>query len=459
METPLKATCSVVQGDMLSLLPMWAADGLLADAVICDPPYHLTSVVRRFGKEGSAPAKGNEAFIRASKGFMGQTWDGGDVALQTSTWKAVLDVMKPGAHLIAFGGTRTFHRMACAIEDAGFELRDTMMWLYGSGFPKSHDVSKGIDKAAGVDRNIVGPSARHVSGKPEQRTAGLSGSSTCSETIGMGMYLTAPATADAARWSGWGTALKPAWEPIILARKPLSEGTVAANVLRHGTGAINVDGCRIGLNGDYKCGANGRPSQTGLGDNYDAGQANQHSDVGRWPANVLHDGSEEVLAAFGAYGDKSSTRANGNPNDPIHGSNGSGSSYEWGEVGRKSVDHRDTGTAARFFYNAKASSADRVYRCTLCGESLSKSGFSAHAHDMKDFAHIATHPTCKPISLMRWLCRMVTPPGGLILDCFAGSGTTGQAAMEEGFNAILVEQSADYVQDIKFRISRAREKA
>ena len=225
------------------------------DSCVTDPPYHLTSIVKRYSKtsldgEGTnerRAASRADGLARLSRGFMGQIWDGGDLAFQPELWAEVLRVLKPVAHLVAFGGTRTYHRMACAIEDAGFEIRDQIGWTYGSGFPKGADVSKMIDKAAGAERKVVGKSARRVSGKPEQRTAGLSGSSTFAETVGMGAYLTAPATAEAAQWDGWGTALKPAWEPICLARKPLSEKTVAANVLKWGTGALNINGCRIGV--------------------------------------------------------------------------------------------------------------------------------------------------------------------------------------------------------------------
>ena len=209
-------------GDCLAVLPTLAENSV--DSCVTDPPYHLTSIVNRFGADNAAACKVGKtgAYARASAGFMGKKWDGGDIAFRVETWREVFRVLKPGAHLVAFSGTRTYHRMACAIEDAGFEIRDQIQWLYGSGFPKSHDVSKGIDRAAGADRdpdNYSGPN-------------GLN--SVYGTNMGGGVTLErgSPATAAAAAaWEGWGTALKPASEPIVLARKPLSESTVAANVL------------------------------------------------------------------------------------------------------------------------------------------------------------------------------------------------------------------------------------
>lgn len=214
-----------------------------ADSVVCDPPYHLTSIVKRFGSPTAAPAKVGKtgAYARASKGFMGQTWDGGDVAFDPDTWAEVLRVLKPGGHLVAFSGTRTYHRMVCAIEDAGFEVRDQLAWVYGSGFPKSLDVSKQIDKAAGAERAVVGINEAAVAKQNKRPTNETQCTKSAPDTVGI---ITAPATEAAQQWQGWGTALKPSWEPICLARKPLI-GSVASNVLAHGTGALNIDGCRI----------------------------------------------------------------------------------------------------------------------------------------------------------------------------------------------------------------------
>lgn len=405
------------------------------DSCVTDPPYHLTSIVKRYSKtsldgEGTnerRAASRADGLARLSRGFMGQIWDGGDLAFQPELWAEVLRVLKPGAHLVAFGGTRTYHRMACAIEDAGFEIRDQIGWTYGSGFPKSADVSKMIDKAAGAERKVVGKSARHVSGKPEQRTAGLSGSSTFAETVGMGAYLTAPATAEAAQWDGWGTALKPAWEPICLARKPLSEKTVAANVLKWGTGALNIDDCRIGTEVRYAAFTSLAPCHgnklgaDGTAELRRGTQGEPQRYEGRWPANLIHDGSDEVLALFpdskGQQGDVRGTEPS-LPTDQIY-----------GQFKRRvaSPARNDSGSAARFFYCAKASKKDR-------GEGN-------------------VHPTVKPTDLMRYLCRLVTPPRGIVLDPFMGSGSTGLGALLCDFDFIGIEKDDGYANIADRRLS------
>src|SRR5262245_19409429 len=299
--TFLDGRVALYNGDCLDVLPTLDADSF--DACVCDPPYHLVSIVKRFGKPNSAPVRvGNinatndikAALARQSVGFMGRSWDGGDVSLRVETWQAVVRVLKPGAHLVAFGGTRTAHRMACAIEDAGFEIRDTVMWLYGSGFPKSHDVSKGIDRTLGAER---------VNGAPRPKI-GMNKS-----RVEMGYrpnevaqsFDSEPATDAAREWVGFGTALKPAWEPVIIARKPLI-GTVAENVLRFGTGALNIDGCRVATDEDLTVKGKGLASASNDGwrrpwmENAETkvfGSTN-----GRWPANVIHDGSDEVVGLF-----------------------------------------------------------------------------------------------------------------------------------------------------------------
>lgn len=399
------------------------------DSVVTDPPYALVSIVKRFGGDNAAPAKSEGAsgvYARASAGFMGKTWDTGETAFDPAFWAEVLRVLKPGGHLIAFSGTRTYHRLACAVEDAGFEIRDMVSWLYGSGFPKSHDVSKGIDRAAGAVREVVG---KKRAGLARKARAG-------GDMVGCASFealrradVTLPATDDASRWSGWGTALKPACEPMVLARKSLV-GTVAANVLAHGTGALNIDACRIHADdaqgGTYtvkrlkpgatldKTGGNWRPED---GPDY-------HGEMkpGRWPANVVHDGSEEVVEAFPQTSSgfmKAGTLDHDKTGD-VYGAFG----------GRITADTiGDAGSAARFFYSAKADAEDRLG---------------------------SKHPTVKPVDLMAWLCRLITPHGGVVLDPFAGSGTTGLAAMAEGFDAILIEREAEYVADIERRLAWAR---
>ncbi len=461
----------VEHGDCLEVMERLADEGVQVESVVTDPPYHLTSIVKRFGKDGSAPAKSNGAtgvYGRAAAGFMGQKWDGGDIAFRPETWQLVSALLKPGGHMLVFGGTRTFHRVACAIEDAGFEIRDAIMWHYGSGFPKSHNVSKGIDRARREDiepvravcrflrtamesqslksrhltkffddchpRLIDHWAARDTDSQPELPTwaqwtqlkaalhlgdemdaevwrlngrkgkpgdawdkrnklgeydgdmGGLGG-----ERLGViGGDITSPATDAAKQWDGWGTALKPATEIICLARKPLSEKTVAANVLKHGTGAINIAATRV------------RPE----------------SQCARWPANVIHDGSEEVLEAF------PNTVSHGGGQATYGGTFGSGANVT--DLTAMERFRGDSGTAARFFYCAKADKGDRLQ---------------------------SKHPTVKPVDLIAYLCRLITPPGGTVLDPFAGSGTTAMACLREGFDAILIEKEARFVADIKRRLA------
>lgn len=389
------------------------------DSVVCDPPYHLTSIVKRFGSPNAAPAKVGKtgAFARASKGFMGQTWDGGDVAFQPETWAEVLRVLKPGGHLVAFSGTRTYHRMVVAIEDAGFEIRDQLAWVYGSGFPKSHDVAQGVEKrlTTGKDRR----ECREL-GLDRNRFSGSVEGALIADTGGK-VELTTP---EAKAVEGWGTALKPSWEPICLARKPLI-GSVATNVLTHGTGALNIDGCRIGTDGGTKAGvrakkANGNVARWEEG-NKGARNTIATIDAGRWPANLCHDGSDEVLAGFP---ETTSGTFSGHRNEPktkgVYGK--FDLQDERGHVG-------DSGSAARFFYCAKATTEER-------GEGNN-------------------HPTVKPKSLMRWLVRLVTPPGGTVLDPFTGSGSTGLACDAEQFDFIGIEMSPEYAAIAERRIRDA----
>jgi DNA modification methylase len=386
-ETFLNGKVTLHAGDSRDVLKTLADNSI--DSIVTDPPYALVSIVKRFGA-GGAPVKVPEgrsgAYARASAGFMGKTWDTGETAFAVEFWAECLRVLKPGGHVVAFSGTRTVHRMVCAIEDAGFEIRDSLQWLYGSGFPKSHDVAKGLSKQ-------------------------LAGPSLCEE------------------WQGWGTALKPAVEPICLARKPLDRNnTVAANVLQHGTGAINIDGCRVATDerptgsGDRRGGsiyAQDEWTRTKM-----ANGGNVTPDAGRFPANIVHDGSDEVLAAFpdavsggrnisaGTVGAPGWREAEGR----------AGSVIRQSDYARCS----DDGSAARFFYTAKADADDRLG---------------------------SKHPTVKPVDLMQWLCRLVTPKGGTVLDPFAGTGTTGEAAFREGFNAVLIEREPEYQADIRRRMA------
>ena len=305
------------QGDCLDVLRLLSEGSV--DSIVTDPPYGLS--------------------------FLGKKWDH-DVP-SVEVWREAIRVLKPGGHLLSFSGTRTYHRMVVAIEDAGFEVRDQIGWLYGSGLTKSHN---------------------------------LQGS-----------------------FEGWGTALKPSWEPICVARKPFF-GTVAANMALHGTGALNIARCRVDVSSDAFDKLLDQP-------------------IGRWPANTIHDGSDQVEAAFAAFGNAPGQSGAVTGREPSSKTKNAFGTFQ----GRSASQPRgDVGTASRFFYCARASKADRQG---------------------------SNHPTIKPINLLRYLCRLVTPPGGIVLDPFAGSGTTGQAAVEEGFNAILIEREDEYCRDIRHRLA------
>lgn len=383
----------ILQGDCRDVMRSLIERGVRVDAIVTDPPYELTS--KRPGGRSEA-TKG-----AVMGGFMRMRWDGTGVAFEPETWALALDLLKPGGHLLAFGGTRTYHRLACAIEDAGFEIRDCIFWCYGSGFPKSLDVSKAIDKAAGVDREVIGAK---YSGCGNKRGPGFRHDGDVD-----GVPVTAAATDAARQWEGWGTALKPAVEPIVVARKPL-EGTVAENVLAHGTGALNIDGCRVEAKGrPLRDAANIKGDSAGVyGDGLNGSRAVGSTDLGRWPANLVHDGSDEVLAGF----PQTAPSKSGKP----RASKSSGEGWGMTATG---AEYDDTGSAARFFYCAKASKKDR-----------------------REFN---SHPTVKPTDLMRWLVRMVTPRGGVVLDPFLGSGSMGRAAVHEGFQFIGIEREQEYV--------------
>lgn len=387
------------------------------DSIVTDPPYEL--------------------------GFMGKSWDSTGIAYDVGLWRECLRVLKPGGHLLAFGGSRTYHRLACAVEDAGFEIRDQIMWVYGSGFPKSLNVSKAIDKAAGVE----------FVAEPASGVGFMNSNNDGYNTTLNKLSRTGESTDDAKQWAGWGTALKPAHEPIVMARKPL-EGTVASNVLKHGTGAINIDKCRIGTEGGTAgagAGAGARVFGNGLNGTF----GKIVEGLGRWPANFIHDGSKEVTDLFPqTASSKASARGGTNPNPMDWGNNRSDGNIVKG--------HTDNGgSAARFFYCAKASKSER---------NAGLEELDAHReHDGRQDGGVGGdnprnrsntpkqnfHPTVKPIALMRYLIRMVTPPEGVVLEPFAGSGTTMVAGLLEGFTVYGCELTDDYLPIIQARVQWA----
>ena len=411
-------------------------------AVVTDPPYGLGFMGKEWDKikqEASRPpsadrvdARFNNAFPRTGKGAAATAFDGIGFGAWCLEWTAeCLRVLKPGGHLLAFGGTRTWHRLACAIEDAGFEIRDSIAWMYGSGFPKSLDVSKAINKAAGAEREVVGDKldrpGYHLHGHNGGEAFGHGLSSSTPETRLASALITAPATEAARTWQGWGTALKPAFEPIVVARKPLT-GTVAGNVLAHGTGALNIDACRVESSETW-IGSN-EPSTSANG--YGPGDADgwqgrwtkrsQSHASGRWPANVILD--EDQAAALDEQSGESQARI-GKPQ-------GSAPGDGWGMTAT-GTEYDDLGGASRFFYVAKADASERP-----------KVGGVAH-------------PTVKPLTLMRWLVRLVTPPGGVVLEPFAGSGTTVEACLLEGFRCVAIEKTEEYLPLIEARVHRRRD--
>ena len=384
-------------GDCVEQMRTLPADSV--DAIVTDPPYGLE--------------------------FMGKAWDGFGTPLGFQTWseqwaREAYRVLKPGGHLLAFGGTRMYHRLAAGIEDAGFEIRDTLMWLYGSGFPKSLDVSKAIDKAAGAKREVIG----FKGGVAAVSQSGIGAAAVGVKQQGIQVSITAPSTEAAKKWQGWGTALKPAVEPIVLARKPLI-GTVAENVLTHGTGALNIDASRIGTSDRFGGGAKG---SSGFAAGYESEGWVAGSASGRWPANILLDEKAAAMldeqsgeSKSGAH--KPYARQNHTPAH-IYGTYGNQKNY---------ANDASSGGASRFFYVAKASRAER------------NAGLGRNIH-----------PTVKPVDLMRYLIRLVTPKGGTVLDPFMGSGTTAVAAIGEGVNWIGCEREPEYVAIIEARIAAAQ---
>lgn len=397
------------------------------DAIVTDPPYGLG---REPDPVAMLAAWLDHGYLEVNgRGFMGKEWDA--FVPQPRFWKEAYRVLKPGGHVLSFFGTRTYDWGVMAMRLAGFEVRDQLAWVFGSGFPKSLDISKALDKAAGAEREVVGElkggSAMKLNGdnpRPRHEKQKENG----------GKYsITAPATPEAQQWAGWGSALKPALEPIVLARKPLGEKTIAANVLAWGTGGINVDWCRVGTSSTPRKDPNNgnlvnahmemRPWMKKRIENGEPLKGDFDGNQGRWPANFTHDGSPEVLglmpetqSGFMPAGTKRQNSSNSNKNTYMHMDPDLSANDTFG----------DSGSAARFFYCAKADATERNY-----GLPKGKKN---------------RHPTVKPLALMRWLVRLITPPGGLVYDPFAGSGTTFAACMEEGFQFIGSEIDAEHAE-------------
>ncbi len=448
-------TNQVLQGDNREVLATWPENCI--DTIITDPPYHLTQVSRR----GSPRKEGTGPFSRihvGERGFMGKTWDGGGVAFDPETWAGILRVAKPGAILLAFGGTRTWHRLACAIEDAGWIIDDTIMWLYGSGWPKGLDLSKGIDKAAGAEREVVGKD------QYANRGAGINGTTfkMQNSTAERRGDITVPATDAAKLWQGYNTAIKPAFEPIIVAMKPL-EGTYVENALKYGVAGFNIDRARI-------------PAEPELARNWDRTQSEVmaqdratygkfgvidlrgRAPSGRWPPNVAMD--EEAAAMLD---EQAGTRkAGGAPArrfSPL-------TKNCYGEYGMDCPGGigPSEGGPSRFFYTSKAPQAERYFYCTDCQGAFVPAEREDHRHGhinsegKPTWTHLHSHPTVKSQDLMEWLVRLTKPPaGGIVLDPFCGSGSTLVACLTEDRDFIGIDNDPESCAIARARLKDAQQ--
>ena len=403
----------IINGDSLVELKTLAENTI--DSIVTDPPYGLS--------------------------FMGKKWDYQVPSVEL--WQEILRVLKPGGHLLSFSGSRTYHRMAVNIEDAGFEIRDQIQWVYGSGFSKSHNIGKAVDKLQGNEREKTGEIKKHAQkgvAIAEERGA-----------VGAGAFGQAKeeeVTKGTSPFEGWGTALKPAHEPIVVARKPLSEKTVALNVLKWGTAGINIDGCRVEVTSDSsgwsKTGSKESENNSMSGKNYNR-QPQIDNPQGRFPANFIHDGSDEVV---GLFPDSKSTKT------PVN--KGKSESVFLANQWKRGESHSDSGSASRFFYCAKTSKKDR-------NEGLEQVECKQYSHDGRNkeienafqrnkSVSANNHPTVKPTKLMQYLVRLVTPKGGTLLDPFMGSGSTGKACVLESFNFIGIELDQEYCKIAEARI-------
>jgi site-specific DNA-methyltransferase (adenine-specific) len=384
-------TNNLILGDSLQKLKILEDNSI--DSCVTDPPYEL--------------------------GFMNQGWDKTGIVYNIELWKEVLRVLKPGGHLLAFSGTRTYHRMTCAIEDAGFEIRDQIQWIYGQGFPKSYNISKGIDKINGKKRESILVPTKKGNRKLNKGEKSITFST---DTHAGYTDISLPISEDAQKWNGWGTALKPGNEPICIARKPITEKTVSLNVLKWGTGGLNIDGCRIELNGEIVP-INKLENWSGFGEEIKPNYEQEFNNKGRFPANVIFD-EESGKLLDEQSGNRSSGKSNNNA--------------KVGEISNgitpmrrgKLISRNDSGGASRFFYCVKASKKEKNLGLIEKTE----------------------HTTVKPIDLMRYLCKLVTPKNGIVLDPFMGSGSTGIGANLEEFGFIGIEKEENFYNIAEQRI-------
>lgn len=412
---------SIRNGDCLDVIKAMPDNSI--DSIVTDPPYGLSNhSTKEITDCLQAWILGKE-YHQKKTGFMGHSWDGWVPGPEV--WRECLRVLKPGGYLLAFAGTRTMDLMSMAIRLGGFELRDNigyaheeesevggapiMAWAHGNGFPKSLNVSKAIDKAAGADRKVIGQ-RKHPTLRDQDKLAEQAGAAHGGNNWNREWDLTDPTTEAAKKWEGWGTALKPAWEPIIIARKPL-QGTVAENVLKYVTGALNIEACRVESEGSVL--------------------------NGRFPANLVHDGSDTVVSLFPeSKGQLAKTSISQFTNMKTH---------VYGDRKRCTdpVSPRgDAGSAARFFYCAKTSSKDRHEGCGTAHSGIPHGSTYRQIENLRNAGQLKgnNHPTVKPTPLMRYLVRLVTPPGGTSMDPFVGSGSSGKAAILEGFSFIGIDK-------------------
>ena len=398
------------------------------DSIVTDPPYEL--------------------------GFMGKKWDSTGIAYNVELWQEALRVLKPGGHLLAFGGTRTYHRMVCAIEDAGFEIHDQIQWIYGSGFPKSMDISKAIDKKFGVEREIIGQREDILKKQAKDLREGkrkivdslnAGANERNNGFVTVSADITTPTTDEAKQWDGWGTCLKPANEPIVVARKPLSEKTVAENVLKWGTGGINIDDCRIPLQEhgeDKRLGGNGNWKTEKMAKNvYEGGYEGKSvtsSKLGRFPANIIFD---EVAGKI--LDEQTGILTSGKMKQHIEG----GTYNVYSKMYPRYVETiGDSGGASRFFFNVEQDDLEDLIPFFYCAKASKKERGEGN-----------THPTVKPLKLISYLITLVTPPTGICLDIFEGSGTHALACIENGFKYIGFELDKHYFDIATKRISNHHE--